>query len=368
VTDRIGQPSEQRTAGRWEKLPDRLEEITPQFLTQALSIRWPDVEVRDVKVAAVSQGTATRARLELDYGKGDGDGLPTSMWAKSSFNELRELITEWQALETEARFYQMTMANVRRPDCYFAAFDRTGQSLLLLEDLVEEGASFGHVTKPCTYAQAAAILSELARLHAEFWRSPRRSTDMSWFRSSTTGTMSEYYNGGLVDLLPKLLSRGRRRHWVPERLRQGNTLGEAFRRLQRRNDVDEACFLHFDCHVGNTFFERSGHGGLLDFQSVRWGRWAHDVGYFLAGAVTIDDRRAWERDLLEHYLIELRVNGAQPPSSEQAWAIYAEQPIYGFLIWLTTMPEMQHEEVCEEYCERYAAAALDLDSVTALGL
>ncbi|HWU25972.1 MAG TPA: phosphotransferase [Rhizomicrobium sp.] len=368
MTKKVKRTGEANEGLTWQKLPDRLEEITPDFLTAVLSVRWPDIAVRSVRVAAVSQGSATRAQLELEYDKGGDAPPPASMWVKSSFNELRKLISEWEALEAEARFYHAPVAKARRPECYFAAFDRTGQSLLLLEDLVKQGATFGHVTKPCTVEQAAAILTELARLHAEFWRSPRRSTDMSWFQTTTTGALSEFYNGNLIDLMPKLLERGRRRLWVPERLRQDNALGLAFRRLQQRNNVDDATFLHFDCHVGNTFFQADGRGGLLDFQSVRWGRWAHDVGYFLGGAVSVEDRRAWERDLIEHYLAQLRANGVNAPSSEQARAAYAEQPIYGLLIWLTTMPEMQHEEVCEEYCERYAAAALDLGSLAALGM
>ena len=368
MKDLGGRGSEPSVTERWEKLPDRLEELTPQLLSVVLSARWPGIVVSRVRVATVSQGSATRARLELDYGSVGGDRPPASMWVKSSFNELRDLISRWDAFEAEARFYQTSDVKIRRPDCYFSAFDRTGQSLILLEDLTTEGATFGHVTTPCTFEQAATILTELARFHAGLWSSPRRFTDMSWFQTSTTGSLSEFYNGGLVDLLPKLLERGRRRSWVPEHLRKDNTLGRAFRRLQQRNDLNDACFLHFDCHVGNVFFELTGRGGLLDFQSVRWGRWAHDVGYFLMGAVSIEDRRAWERDLIDHYLAELRANGVNAPSREQARVAYAEQAIYGLLIWLTTMPEMQPEDVCKEYCERYAAAALDLDSLTALGM
>ena len=49
---------------------------------------------------------------------------------------------------------------------------------------------------------------------------------------------------------------------------------------------------------------RDGDGrmGLCDWQCVSAGHWSLDVAYALTTLLTIEDRRAWERDLLARYL------------------------------------------------------------------
>src|SRR3546814_7238951 len=58
--------------------------------------------------------------------------------------------------------------------------------------------------------------------------------------------------------------------------------------------------LHGDAHVGNTYVLPDGSVGFLDWQVVRRGCWSQDVGYFLVGALTQDDRREHERRSEEH--------------------------------------------------------------------
>ena len=59
--------------------------------------------------------------------------------------------------------------------------------------------------------------------------------------------------------------------------------------------------LHGDPHIGNTYVTPDGEVGFLDWQMARRGNWSLDVGYFLQGALTVEDRRQHERALLEEY-------------------------------------------------------------------
>ena len=59
--------------------------------------------------------------------------------------------------------------------------------------------------------------------------------------------------------------------------------------------------LHGDPHIGNTYVLPDDDVGFLDWQMVRRGNWSLDLGYFLQGALTIEDRRRSERELLEEY-------------------------------------------------------------------
>ena len=54
--------------------------------------------------------------------------------------------------------------------------------------------------------------------------------------------------------------------------------------------------MHGDPHVGNTFYERDGRPGFLDWQTTMIGPSTHDVVYFIVGAMTVEDRRAHLQD------------------------------------------------------------------------
>ena len=65
--------------------------------------------------------------------------------------------------------------------------------------------------------------------------------------------------------------------------------------------------LHGDPHIGNTYVLPDDDVGFLDWQMVRRGNWSLDLGYFLQGALTIDERRRSERELLDEYRVRADV-------------------------------------------------------------
>lgn len=84
----------------------------------------------------------------------------------------------------ETLFYRDVAArlDLGPPRCYAAWLDHaTGQSYLLLEDLLALHAEFGHATRPITPAQAARVLEVRARLHARFWHSHELDA-VSWLQ------------------------------------------------------------------------------------------------------------------------------------------------------------------------------------------
>src|SRR3546814_408222 len=95
--------------------------------------------------------------------------------------------------------------------------------------------------------------------------------------------------------------------------------------------------LHGDAHVGNTYVLPDGSVGFLDWQVVRRGCWSRDVGYFLVGALTQDDRREHERALLKIYADALEVPIATCPSPDALWLHYRASAAYGLAIWLSTL-------------------------------
>src|SRR5262249_41395486 len=126
--------------------------------------------------------------------------------------------------------------------------------------------------------------------------------------------------------------------------------------------------LHADAHIGNTYVLPDGDVGFLDWQVVRRGNWSQDIGYFLIGALTEDDRRSSEAGLMEEYLKALDVPDAVRPTSEEAWLRYRATPAYGLPIWLSTLGTdgWQRRDVCDALVRRYAAAYVELGTLDAL--
>jgi hypothetical protein len=98
------------------------------------------------------------------------------------------------------------------------------------------------------------------------------------------------------------------------------------------------------------------------------------LAYIVATALTVGDRRACERDLLDFYLDRLAAAGGAEMSRDHAWQAYRQATFYPYFAWVYTIgrsrlqPTFQPEDVSLLMIERIAAAIEDLDSLAAVGL
>jgi aminoglycoside phosphotransferase (APT) family kinase protein len=350
------------------KLPSKLDEVTPEVLDLVLSAKYPGVSVEAAEFSLASQGSTSRARVALTYRPSDAAAsMPSTMWLKSSFSDFTEMLAGWQLLEMEARFYQMADSiEVRAPKAFGALFDSDGQSLLLLEDLTLTGTTFNDALTPLSFEAARSVVDELARFHASLWGSPRFAGDLAWLHSTVEGALAEFNRNFLVDLLPELVE-GPRRELLSGPLLDLEAMATAWVNLQEVTAESPQTLLHYDAHVGNTFFDSQGRGGLLDWQCLRRGHWSADVNYFITSALTVEDRRSWEEDLLRRYLEQLAAHGIDAPGFDEAWTQYRRQPLYGLVIWMLSPPEQQPEDICRACSSRFAAAVLDHQTLELLG-
>jgi aminoglycoside phosphotransferase (APT) family kinase protein len=130
-----------------------------------------------------------------------------------------------------------------------------------------------------------------------------------------------------------------------------------------------ATILHGDTHPGNVYVLPEGTVGLLDWQLMRRGSWVHDVAYAMVSALSPDDRRRNERELLQSYLDELiRLGVSSAPSWDAAWQLYRASPPWGWVMWVVTPDVMYSPQTVEAVIDRFAQAFCDLDTLDALGL
>jgi len=352
-------------------LPNSLDELSPEWLTGALSASFPGVTVTDARVDGVLNGSACKARLRLT--SSGASGVPASVLVKGSFTEglgTDDLAQQWHSLmallnAAEVRFYteDATVLGDRTPRCHFAR--STGRtSVLILEDLGNRGqVDFGTFDRPLDADTMAGVLDALATLHADRWDDPDLAR-----RPLSDGML----DGGMLDGFLSEVNwdqqmarpRGKR---VPAELTDHRQVTSAIRHAWRAKRGGPASLVHGDPHIGNYFFDRAG-AGLLDWQLCTSGHWAADVVYAVASAMEIDDRRKHETDLLRHYLDRLGALGVTPPTFDDAWLSYRKFALWGFIALLTPGEGVQAEEYNATVGERHATAAVDLGSIAALGL
>jgi aminoglycoside phosphotransferase (APT) family kinase protein len=127
------------------------------------------------------------------------------------------------------------------------------------------------------------------------------------------------------------------------------------------------CLVHGDSHQGNSYVRPDGERVWLDWQLVRKGRPIRDFTYFILGALTIEERRAHDRELLRHYrncLVETGALGV--PDDDTLWEYYRRWPPYAMQAWIANMDEWGQKGM--HIVERIFVAGEDLGTVAALGV
>ncbi|MCB0942681.1 MAG: phosphotransferase [Mycobacterium sp.] len=345
-------------------VPRDWDEISPAWLTAALDKNFPGAEVSSVDIVLRDDGTNRRARLELSYSAGAG---PRTVFAKAVDPAHAELVALTSGLFHEPRlFASEVVLPLAHPDVYAAVYDEaTSSFLLIMEDLTARGADPRDSTRPLTVDQAASGVQGLARLHSRYWGD--RLVDeprLEWVESFVP------FAG--LELAPLDIAHERLGDTVPAEIPalSGTELfGDIWARYITTLTTTAPTLLHGDPHIGNTYVLPDDTVGFLDWQMVRRGNWSLDLGYFLQGALTIEDRRSAERDLVEEYRSALDLPAAELPSADEVWLRYRASVAHGLAIWIATLSggdAWQRADICLAFAQRYGAAFVDLETRAAL--
>jgi hypothetical protein len=340
-------------------VPASVEEVlSPQWLTAALGTRFPGVEVSQVVPGPVISRMSTNVRFRIDGTGIDEQDLPRDLCAKGYFTPAGRPARSVGI--PEIRFYEEVAAatGVRTLRSVYADIDEaTLDSVLITEDVVVSGATFLDGTSAYSVDQAAVSLAELARLHAATWASPPPG---AWLDRPLHLHLSMR---GLPEISANFA--GAVGVGVPDASRDPERLVRAYRLLAERVGSEQHCVIHGDAHVGNVYLDGAGRPCFADWQLVNRGPWYLDVGYHIGSALTVEDRRGSERDLLDHYLAELRSHGAVAPSWEDAWLGLRLGVIHGLFLWAITLKV--DPPIIRALLERLGTAAADHDSFAAVG-
>jgi hypothetical protein len=350
---------------RADQVPEHWEDISPAWLTAALSARCAGAVVQQVGIERRDDGTNRRVVLRLRYSHGAG---PETLFLKANDPAHRAVHLRNGNLFNEALLFGSEVSlPVEHPIVYKAIADQTQANfLLVMEDLTQRGADPRDALRPMTVEQVANGLRGLARLHSRYWGfSADSHPELGWVKTWEAG------EGWLVGLRTRIpIGLQRASGLLPDSLPNydGDQILEFWRRYVSSLSRYPMTLLHGDAHIGNTYIVPGGEVGFLDWQVVRRGEWSQDVGYFLVGALTEQDRRRHDRQLIQTYRDALDLPHAERPSLEQMWLRYRATPAYGLAIWLSTLGTdgWQAPAVSIALAQRYAAAFSELQSASVL--
>lgn len=362
-----------RKATHAEDIPITYESITPEWLTAVLCAKEPGARVTAYRLGPADNGTSGRRRIYVEYNeRGKAAGLPASLFAKSSQELIHRISYKLNgSIHAETNFYNHVrpLVKIESPTCRYARSDAdTCNSIVLLDDL-EGNATFCDEHTVITREDALSMVLTLADLHgplsnpAVFARvKPHFDTWITrWTGLVQTNQMKEYTNKGFLAaeaIIPKRLFARFEEVWprTMDSVRQHEGLPQTFS--------------HGDTHLGNWYRTKDGRMGISDWQGAWLGHWSRDFIFALSTALAVENRRAWERDLLAAYLERLREHGVPKVSFDDAWTWCRQQSLSALAYWTVTytpspgMPEdMQPKDRTLVFIGRLAHAVDDLEAL-----
>jgi hypothetical protein len=372
VRERL-RPNPARTAA---DVPGTAADLTVEWLTAVLCRDTPGAEVVSFSTPGGSSGTSERVALRVAYNQAGRDaGLPEELFAKLTASvRQRLLLGAVDVIAGETHFFMTFRPKVEMeaPQGYWGASDdRTWKSIVIMDDIAHlKGATFPEPTIRVTRAQVEDLLRSMAAYHGAMWEDP----DLAVLKTPT----DHIDNVGLFADFEKRCAVGMERAKsviAPRLYGQADRMWKGtIRSLALNTETHPRTLLHGDSHIGQTYITADGRMGLTDWQATMQGGWSYDFAYLVGSACEPEDRREWDRELLEFYLEHLVAAGGKPPAVDEAWTMYCQQLFYPYSAWAFTIgraayqPKMQPDDRCLAILKRLSAAIDENRSFDALGI
>jgi hypothetical protein len=352
-------------------VPVEVDDLTADWLTEALHRRAPESRVTSVTVVDSHSGTTGRVKLRLSY-EGDHGHLPDTLFCKlAPFDpRQREFLRQVGIGAMEARFYSelaLETSFLRIPHPWWAAVGPDGDFIMVLEDIEASGCRFPRPSDPDIGERAASTVEELAHLHGTFWESPRLGGEWSWIPDR-----AGFGGGDGKD--PKVVAGAGRfvrtalevfgEQMPPEFGAVADLYAQRTGEILDLWDEGERTLIHGDPHSGNLFTD-GGRTGFFDWAMFSHSPGMRDVAYYCCNSLPTDVRRAIQADLLALYRRTLGDHGVTLPS-EQAERQLRLFALYSWVSATSTAAvgsRWQPSKRAVAAMERTTVAVADLDTV-----
>lgn len=361
-----------------EDIPISYEAITPEWLTHILCKEHSGAKVIGCRLDVADDGNTNRRRIFLTYNEaGNKAKLPGSVFCKALHKLANRLVdANCGLIQGEDTFYNdyRPLLDIEAPVPLFATYSRRSyNSIVILDDLVRHGAEFCKHNTDMTRHRAESQMALLARLHGKFYQTldknpltaKLRTFEQTFNFSNTWFNLESCCNNGFraaEKVVPPRLFKRHAEIW-PATLKSVD-----LHRTQPRT------LTHTDTHLRNWYIVPNGQMGLADWQGIAGGDWGRDVAYAISTALTVENRRAWEKELLRFYLECLHAEGCPVLDFNQAWNNYRRHLFTSLAWWTVTLtpssgdsdeppPDFQPRDATLAFIGRMATAIDDLDAL-----
>ncbi len=357
-----------------DDIPQSYEVITDEWLSDVLCRDVPGAMVTGHRLDAPDEGTNNRRRIFLTYNDaGQKAALPSSVFCKGTQGLANRLMLGHSGgIICEVTFWNAARAalDIEAPTARWANYDPIGfNSIVILDDLANE-ASFCSEATPVDRNFVEQQLSLLAKLHGRFYQSSELNTRLSAFPS-----WYDRFHKLMAFHLEESCTAGldASEKFVPPSLyvRRAEVWPATLRSLELLRDLPRT-LCHGDVHLKNWYVRKNGHVGLGDWGVAHIGHWSRDLAYTVATSLTVENRRAWEGELIAFYLDQLEAEGVDKIAFEEAHLRYRQSLLTAFAFWTLTLkptpdfPDMQPEATARTFIGRLAYAVDDLDVLGAI--
>ncbi|MET0545860.1 MAG: phosphotransferase [Caulobacterales bacterium] len=353
-------------------VPWNYSAITEEWLTAVLCAKVPGARVESFSFKVHEDGSTNRRSIFPVYNDvGAKAGLPTKIFSKALEGlSNRLMLGNAGTAKGEVDFFNLIRPGltIEVPRTYYAGFDPETYAYIVLFEDIADRALFCDEHTEIDRACAQDMVTLLADFHAKFYNSPAIGTSTLPYRQW------EPFWDQMISGLPgwdktaiRAFERGRR--IVPDRLyaRKEEFWPATIASVKRHKFLPQT-LQHCDVHLKNWYII-DGRMGLADWQIMSVGHWSRDFIYAVSTALTIENRRAWERDLLKLYLERMRKNGVDAGSFDDALLNCRQQLFSALAFWTVVlcpaenMPPMMPEPTALAFLERMLTAIDDLDSL-----
>lgn len=354
-------------------VPASYDAFTPEWLSTFMCRDVPGARVVDFALSERDDGSTNRRKLTFDYNAAGRDaGLPKTAFCKSSHSLLSRMnLGLCGAAHGEKIFYTKVRSSfdIDAPRAYHANYDPASfASNVILEDLSDQIEGFGTHETPIDFDRAADMVSLMATYHSAgetlLRDKPELHADLPtfggfWQRIVDLVYMKETSNTGFL-AAEKV---------IPARLfARFEEVWPATMRAVGAHAALRSTFVHNDVHLRNWYVRGGRKMGLMDWQLGSIGNWSRDFAYGVACALQPEDRRRWERDLLQLYIAERAARGSEIIAFDTGLHLYRQQLLPALAFWTNTLcpserqpQDMQPSDAAIEFIRRMATAIDDHD-------
>lgn len=349
------------------RLLESTEDITLEWLEAVLRVGGaPGVRVQSFTVEPIGAGNVSdTVRIDLSLSDA-GDNDPRSIVCKfrPSLDLAHAHGVASGAYRCEAGAYRLLRSvsgACRIPRALW--LDGTDDNINLVMEDLSRSTRAGDQIAGCGPDDARAVMTELGRLHREIAYAEEADAPDWAVRMPASG---DYWVPVIARAAPIVAERFADTI-DPDHI---DLVGRAAKLARAWHDLRHSrwSLTHGDPRVDNILFSGQGRetrATLIDWQVAGVRNALHDVGYFLSGSLSVEDRRVHERELLAHYAAEY---GAA--SADQLLDDYRVQLVSGLMTTAAAtavLPDLPHvNRLLIALLERNCAAVADWDSLSAI--